>query len=416
MTTEPSINLSDIPLFHSLPTEEIARLQETFEVQEVSSANILFKEGEVSDAFYVILKGEVEIIKALGSPEESILGVRQAGEYIGEMGLLNQDGVRTASARARTNARVLVAHYASFTELLSRQPQLAYQLARVLSTRMTAAQNETIETLRDKNARLQQAYDELKAAQEQIIQKEKLERELQLAREIQYSILPGQLPGMGGYDFGALMIPARAVGGDFYGIFPLDEERMVLVVGDVTDKGVPAAIFMAQTHALLRASATVQLSTSQVLERVNDYLMEMNDKGLFVTVVYGVLEKASGEFVYTRAGHELPLIVDAKRQASYVKMGGGMALGLWPEPMLAESRVLIPPGGMLILYSDGVTDCTNTDEKTFEAAGLAEFVQTLPAELDAQQTCKAIYDQLVVFQGEAPQFDDVTLLAVRRLT
>lgn len=415
MTKKTALRLNDISLFNNFSATELARLQETFQTIVLEDGQLLFSEGEASDSFVIILDGDIEIIKALGSPEESVLGIRKPGEFIGEMALLNQGGLRTASARARGKSHLLVITYDEFSSLLSQHPQMAYQLASVLSQRMTQAQNETIETLREKNRQLQQAYDELKAAQEQIIQKEKLERELQLAREIQYSILPGTLPRLEGYDFGALMVPARAVGGDFYGVFPLDEERMVLVVGDVTDKGVPAAIFMAQTHALLRASATTAITTSEVLARVNHFLMEMNEKGLFVTVVYGVLEKKTGEFRYTRAGHELPLMVDANGKAEFVKIGGGVALGIWPQPVLNESTVNIPPGGMLILYSDGVTDCVTPEDVRFEDEGLVGCVQTLPANLGAQETCQRIFDQLVAFQQDGPQFDDITLLAVRRL-
>ncbi len=136
-------------------------------------------------------------------------------------------------------------------------------MVREMSTRLTNSQSQAIQVLQQKNRQLQEAYDELKAAQEQIVEKEKLERELQLAREIQLSILPRTLPQIGGYDLGALCEPARAVGGDFYDIFLLDQDRLGVVIGDVTDKGVPAAIYMAQTRALIRAKAAADLSPVQ---------------------------------------------------------------------------------------------------------------------------------------------------------
>ena len=223
--------LSEIPLFRSLPPHELDRLLETFETLTTPAGALLIQEGQPSSRFFVILQGQVEILKALGSREESRLGLRGPGEFIGEMGLLNQDGLPTATVRILEDARLLAIQFSDFNLLLGRYPSLAYELASVLSVRMTAAQDETIRTLYEKNQRLQQAYDELKAAQAQIIEKEKLERELQLAREIQRSILPVELPPLPGYSFGALMTPARAVGGDFFGIFPLDAERMVLIIG-----------------------------------------------------------------------------------------------------------------------------------------------------------------------------------------
>src|SRR3712207_3101439 len=143
------------------------------------------------------------------------------------------------------------------------------------------------------------------AAQQQIIEKQRLEHELQLAYEIQTSILPRVLPQLQGYDFGATMVPARVVGGDFFEFVELGDDRVGIAVGDVTDKGMPAAIFMAQTHALLRAEAVRSAAPHEVLRCVNRHVVEMNAAGLFVTMLYGVLDRASASFSYARAGHEL---------------------------------------------------------------------------------------------------------------
>ena len=262
---------------------------------------------------------------------------------------------------------------------------------------------------------MQLAYDELSAAQAKIIEKEKLEHSLQVARTIQYSILPTRIPQMDGYDIGAFMMPAQAVGGDFYGVYPLGEEHMALVVGDVSDKGMPAAIFMAQSHALLRASTERGNNVGDVLRRVNDLLMEMNAGDLFVTVIYGILNRSNGEFHYARAGHELPLLLGADGELSMPKMGTGMALGIFKNLILDERSITIPPGGCMILYSDGSADTRNQDDVRFGDAGLKRAVQQFGSNNTAQDTCQAIYDCLVEYQNGTPQFDDVTLLAVRKL-
>ena len=415
MKNHSALPLADIPLFRSLPADELARLQGVFETRHVNAGEWFLEEGQHSDHFFVILQGQVAIVKAAGSAEESVLGLRDPGDFIGEMGLLNPDGARTASARATADSRLLVIKFSDITDLVRRHPHLAYELASVLSVRMTAGQDKTIHTLREKNEKLQQAYDELKAAQEQIIQKEKLEKELQVAREIQYSILPSRLPDLAGYDFGALMVPARAVGGDFYGIFPLGKGRMVLIIGDVTDKGVPAALFMAQTYALLRASSNPEDSLTRVLERVNFLLLGMNARGLFVTMIYGILDQATGEFRYVRAGHELPLLLAPEKQAGFVEAKGGLPLGIWDDPMIVENSLIIPPGGLLLLYTDGATDCMHPDGKRLTDEGLLQIAQTFAPETPAQQVCKTIFETLETFQDGQAQFDDVTLLAVKRL-
>ncbi len=406
--------LSEVPLFKSLPVEEIKYLLETCRTWDAGVGSFILKEGDPSDDFHVILYGQIEIIRSLGSPEESHLGVRQPGEFIGEIGLLNQGAPRTATARVVEDARLLTITYQDFDKLLNRYPELAYEMARVLSSRLTHALNETIRNLRDRNEKLQQAYDDLRAAQAQIIEKEKLEHSLQVAREIQYSILPTRIPQMEGYDIGALMMPAQAVGGDFYGVYVLDDDHMALIVGDVSDKGMPAAIFMAQSHALLRASTESGANVVELMHRVNDLLLEMNARDLFVTVIYGILEKSTGEFHYVRAGHELPLIVDAQGTISTPVMGVGAPLGMFNHPALDEQTILIPAGSLMFLYTDGAADTRNAQAVRFGEKGFHAAIQKFGVNAPSQQACQAVYECLVEYQKGTPQFDDVTLLAVRR--
>jgi serine phosphatase RsbU (regulator of sigma subunit) len=415
-SSDENLHLPGVPLFKSLPAEELSRLFGKYKTWDAPAGTLILQEGQAGDEFYVILHGQVEIVRALGSAEESILGMRQPGEFIGEIGLLNQGAPRTATARVVNDARLLTITYTDFSELLKLHPELAFELATVLSSRLAEALNETINNLRDRNEKLQQAYDDLKAAQARIIEQEKLEHSLQLARKIQYSILPVHIPQMDGFDIGALMKPAQAVGGDFFGVYPLDDQHMALIVGDVSDKGMPAAIFMAQSHALLRASIRSGVDSSNVLQLVNSLLLEMNAEDMFVTVIYGILNKTSGEFRYTRAGHELPLILDPSGNTSFHEMGKGMVLGIMENPLLEECSLTIPSGGFMLLYSDGTADGMNTDGSRFGKKGLTMVVERLGINTLAQQTCQAIFDELVDFQKGEPQFDDVTLLGVRRLS
>lgn len=408
------LRLSQVPLFRSLPVEEIQHLLQTCKTWDAPVGNLILKEGEPSNDFHVILDGHVEIIRSLGSPEESHLGIRQPGEFIGEIALLNQGAPRTATARAVDDARVFTITYQEFDKLLKRYPELAYEMARVLSSRLTEALNEIIRNLRDRNEKLQKAYDDLRTAQAQIIEKEKLEHSLQVAREIQYSILPTRIPQIDGYDIGALMMPAQAVGGDFYGVYSLDDDHIALIVGDVSDKGMPAAIFMAQSHALLRASTEKGARVVEVLRHVNKLLLEMNARSLFVTVIYGILDRSSGEFHYARAGHELPLIVDAHGRISTPVMGMGAPLGMFESPAIDEQTVIIPPGSLMLLYTDGSADTRNPQLVRFGEKGFHAAIQRFAVHAPAQEACQVVYNCLVQYQDGAPQFDDVTLLAVRR--
>jgi sigma-B regulation protein RsbU (phosphoserine phosphatase) len=256
-----------------------------------------------------------------------------------------------------------------FERLVQRQPGFAYEMLRELGARLTNAHVAIIEDLKEKNRQLSEAYDALKAAQAQLIEKERLERELQVAREIQMSILPQTLPPLPGYDFGGLMVPARAVGGNFYDIVPLDTDTIGIVVGDVSDKGVPAALFMAQIHALIRAEADVHASPPQVSKRANRQLMEIGQPQLFATVLYGILDRATRAFAYARAGHEPPILVTDAGGREVTPWGAGLPLGLLPDPLLDEQSITIPLGGRLVLYTDGISDAATQQVRPMNAIG-----------------------------------------------
>ena len=403
--------LRQVPLFASLPAEEIDLLAETLLPVTVPAGEVLFLEGAREARCFILLEGEVDIIKALGSPDERLLATRGPGSSLGEMSLFSQDQRRTASVRARSMAKLMEMRREDLEALLRRHPELAYSMLGTLSQRLEQSENHTIADLREKNRLLQQAYDELKAAQAQIIEKEKLERELEVARQIQLSILPRSLPQNGRFEFGARMIPMSAVGGDFYDVLQLENGSVAVAVGDVTGHGVPAALLMALTVTLLRAEARRLDSPSEVLQAVNRELMAVNDTGRFVTALYGILDASSGTFHYARAGHSLPLVLDASRQPVEVSHGVGQPLGLFEELLLDEASLELVPGSLLLLYTDGVTEAVDAQGEFF---GDERLLATLRSSDGAgpDQTCEAVWGALQAYQAGTSQEDDVTLLAV----
>ncbi len=237
METNRTALIRQVPLFASVRGTETQFLAEVLREVEIAAGSLLFREGEPGSSFDIIVDGQVEIIKALGTAEERLLAVRGPGDFFGEMSLLDPDGRRTASVRARTDLRLLTMARPDFDTLLQHRPALAYEMVRVLSLRLRESDNATIADLRAKNRELAQAYADLKAAQAQIVEKEKLEQELRTAHWIQQSILPREFPRLDGFDFGARMEPARAVGGDLFDFIPLGRDRVGVVIGDVSDKG-----------------------------------------------------------------------------------------------------------------------------------------------------------------------------------
>jgi sigma-B regulation protein RsbU (phosphoserine phosphatase) len=404
--------LSHVPLFASLPPEEMRRLAATLRGETIQEGTLLFMEGHVGHHLYVLLEGQVEILKALGTDGERLLGVRGPGSFIGEMSLFNEGGRHTASVRARTPLRLIAMPRADLEALLSRQPGLSYEMIRTMSQRLEESENLTIRDLLAKNRQLTQAYNELKAAQEQLVEKERLEAELDVARAIQRSILPHSRPQLPGFDFGMLIEPVSSVGGDLFDFIPLRGGRLGIAIGDVSGHGVPSALFMALTYSLLRAEASRGIVPARVLHNVNRLLLDMSDSGMFVTMLYGILDGRSREFTYARAGHEPPLIIAATGEVICPEIGVGQPLGLFDDLMLDEQSIAIPTGGRLFEFTDGVTEAANENGLLFGQKGLRDVLRQ-NAHLDVQDLCQAAYDSVRAYCGASGPQDDVLLVAIQ---
>jgi len=407
-----SLNLlARIPFFTALPPDELDRLTGELDVVTLNSGDILFREGDPGEHLYVVVNGELEILMAPNTDDELLLNIVPTGEYIGEMSLIQPGGLRTASARARGDVTLLSMSRAQFRSLLQRHPELSSTMVNVLSQRLDNTNVSTFRDLTEKNRQLQQAFDELKAAQEQLIEKERLERELKVAADIQMSILPDVLPVHEHFDFGGRILPARQVGGDFYDIFPLDQDKIGVLIGDVADKGVPSAIFMARAHALIIAEADSSTSPGEVLRMANKHITRLEKSTQFVTALYGVLDTRSGEFSYARAGHEPPLLLQEDKNVHRLPHKAGMALGLWENIILDEYSLSLPQGSLLVMFTDGMTDCRSPKGEPF---GLERIKTTMAAlwRATAQARCDHLFDTLMIYQSGSKQDDDVTLVAI----
>lgn len=424
--------LGRIPFFTDLPDDELVRLQSELQVVNLKPGEILFREGQPGEHLYIVISGELEILMNPGTDNELILNVVHKEEYVGEMSLLQPDGQRTTSARARGDVVLLSLSRSQFRELLQRHPELARPMVSVLSQRLVNTNVQTVRVyseknrqlqsandelkaaqgqLTERNRQLQKAIDELRAAQEQLIEKERMERELKVASDIQMSILPDVLPIHPSFDFGGRILPARQVGGDFYDVFDLGDNRIGVLIGDVADKGVPSAIFMARAHALIIAEADTATSPGEVLRKVNTHITRLEKSTQFVTALYGVLETATGEFKYARAGHEPPLLLDAEGLVKRLPFQSGMALGLWEEIALDEDHFIMPKDSLLVMYTDGMTDCRNPRGEPF---GLERVKTTIAAlkGFTAQSGCDQLFETLMQYQNGSKQDDDVTLVAI----
>jgi sigma-B regulation protein RsbU (phosphoserine phosphatase) len=401
-----------VPLFTSLPPSEVENLARALTAVDYPAGAILFCEDTPGDEFYILLQGEVEIIKGLNTDGERLIAVRDEASLIGEMSLFSRDGLRTASVRARSPCRLLRMTRLEFDALLHRYPALAYEMVRILSTRLGESENILVRDLREKNVQLQQAYDELKATQAQLIEKEKLEAELGIARRIQRNILPQAPPHHTGYDFGMLLEPASSVGGDFFDFIPLKNDRLAIIIGDVSDHGVPAAIFMALTFSLLRGELARSESPGEVLRNVNCHLLDMNEADMFVTLLCGILDLNKREFSYVRAGHPPPLVLDAKGKTIEMPFTTGSTLGLFDDVTLDEQSITLPQGSLLALFTDGITEAANRNGELFGLQRLATVLWAHPRQT-AQQTCQEVLEAVSQHSGVSTPQDDITLVVLR---
>ena len=245
-----------------------------------------------------------------------------------------------------------------------------------------------------------------------MIEKERLERELEIASKLQLSILPQSLPVYPGLDLGALMVPAELVGGDFYDFIPLGPDRLGVVVGDVCNKGIPAALFMTLSYTAVRSEALRYPDPGAALQAVNRRLIELNANDMFVTLLYGIIDLNTRCFTYARAGHPYPLLLDRQALPVSIPSRPGQPVGLFEDGLLDEESVDLPANATLIIYTDGLNEPLEEQGQAFDLAGLCSTLLAGSAH-SAQDICAGLWQTVKAHTGNAPAQDDFTALVIR---
>jgi serine phosphatase RsbU (regulator of sigma subunit)/putative methionine-R-sulfoxide reductase with GAF domain len=249
--------------------------------------------------------------------------------------------------------------------------------------------------------------------QREAAERERMEQELEMAQRIQVSFLPESCPLLPGWDLASIWRSARQVGGDFYDFIPLPDGRLGLVIADVADKGVPAALFMALSRTLVRTVAIDGRSPAAAIARANDLIVADARSDLFVTLFYAILEPRSGAIAYVNAGHVPPLLVRAADGAMEELRLSAMALGVLPDIEVEEERVCLDPGDALVLATDGIVEAFDAGRQMFGWDRLAEVACAHRRE-SAEALAEAIDQAVALFVGDAAQSDDLTLLVAKR--
>ncbi len=340
----------------------------------------LFKAGDIADRMFYIKKGAIKLVE--------INKVIRAGEVIGEMGIFSPFKVRTASAICEEDLETYTMGRDEIIKLFGQEPALAIELIQTSIKRF---------------------IENLKA---EIASRERIESELRIAQEIQASMLPSVFPQRKEFEIFALMDPAKEVGGDFYDFFFVDEKKLCLVIGDVSGKGVPAALFMAISKTLIKTEAKQGLSTDEVLSVVNSILYPDNQACLFVTVFCAILDIETGELEFSNGGHNPPLVCDNTGCFDFIKVHSGFVIGVMDNFRCENQRLQLKPGDTIFLYTDGVTEAMNPQRQMFTEAKLKNCLGNLK-DKNIKEMINFMRQEIFSFAQGEQQSDDITMLGLK---
>ena len=274
------------------------------------------------------------------------------------------------------------------------------------------SQNDEIRRLRDSFEYMQNSLTayiaDLKAT---TAANERFESELSIARDIQMGLLPKDFPQMPDLSLHAALEPAREVGGDLYD-FNVSGDHMYFVVGDVSGKGVPAALFMSITKQAFRLMRGRSLDSDRIMAEVNDVLCDGNDRGMFVTLLLGRFDFRTGEMIFCNAGHNPPVVITPGGEASYMKVKPNLALGVMEGFTYESQRVVLEPGSRLLLYTDGVTEAEKADGSQFGEDALLQWASSAYA-LEPADACADLIAKVHAWADGNPQNDDITVMTIK---
>ncbi len=413
-----------LPIFKGFADDDLARLASQVHNRQLAAGEVLFRQGEAGHACYVVLDGELEVIGHPGQTEVR-LEICRPGRMIGEMALIDPSP-RSATVRAVTASHLAVFDEQAFLELMHGNPGLTLDLLRNSTARLRTTSQQMIADMEAKNAELLLAYNELQDAQAERIRLGKIEEELAVARRIQELFLPHSLPQPPGWQIAAFNRGAQEIGGDFFDCIELADGTLGVVVADVCGKGVPAALFVALTRSLVRASSLAPWALQRGGEQGSDQLMagalwfandyiasEHGASTMFITLFYGMLEPTTGRLGYINAGHNPPLIISADGQSVRELESSALPLGIVPGQTYETNALILAPGELLVGFSDGITEAMNQSGEPYGDRRLTQALQAHAGQ-PAQTLVRTITQRVDEFVAGAPQADDMTMLVIKR--
>ncbi len=387
-------------LFRGLPQDTIAPLLRDCDRRSLCAGERLIGQGQINHHVYILLSGRLNIsLASQGSQVDLFL---QQGECVGEMSVIDGEPA-SANVIAASDVEVLAIHEELFWSRLATMPGVARNLLRIMCQRIRRRNEQELGLL------------------EQQLRYEHLAREMSVAQDIQLSMLP-QRPLLEGYpqaDVEGLMEPAHDVGGDYFDLFALDENRICLTVGDVSGKGMPAALFMVRAVTLLRSHIKKKRRLEKSLFKINNLLIDNNPTLMFVTALVMIVDLRTGQAMWINAGHCEPSLVrsqgaDTDNEVHTLHAPKGLMLGIQPNAEYHVEQLRLRAGDALILYTDGITEAENRHHKQFGEQRLKKHLARQDS-LTAVDLVSNLRAQVRAFADGAPASDDITVLAFRYL-
>lgn len=384
-------------LFSGLPVSALQELLAQCPVIILHKGEILLSPGTTNHHLYLLLTGHLLVyLDTIDSPTSFHI---QPGEFIGEMSII-EERKTSAYVVAHQPSRLIAIHQEQFWGKVGCYPEAMRSMLKMFSERMRK-QNEVT-----------------RRVSEQQLKYELLQRELAAAGNIQANILPQEFPLFPDHpqvDVFALMEPARQVGGDFYDAAALDDEHIYVAVGDVSGKGLPAAMFMVRAITLLRLMLSKKKRFATVLARMNEMLCENNKDFTFLTLMVAMLNVKTGVLHLVNGGHHAPLLATGERPFTSLPVPKGALLGISETVVYHVAEYQLHPGDTLFLYTDGVTECENEQQHFFSEGRMQAVLNTAVPPHTPQNLIVQLRQAVKDFAQNTPQSDDITMLALTYL-
>jgi serine phosphatase RsbU (regulator of sigma subunit) len=396
-----------------LPEEDLNMLTKVVIERFYPAGELICREGVLEHTFFIIENGQVAFSKDMGD-DEQLLGFKGRGDFFGELGVLDR-APRAANVRAVLDCRLLEIHEDTLDKNLARNPSVSRAIMRGIARSVRDTDKLTIGELQLKNDELARTLDNLRAAQAELLRRERLKRDLEIAAQVHNSILPVAFPKVPNFEFAAIARPAREIGGDLYDVVDIGDNQIGIVMADVSGKSVQAAIYMAVVRALFLSETQANRSPAETAHHIHNLLLRASTAEMFVTAFYATLNPVTRQMRFVRAGHDRPVYYHAASKQTSLLDAPGRFLGLLPHLVVEEDTYTFAVGDVLVCYSDGVTDAVRASDRAMYGLERLRMIVEQEGHHSAQELRQLILNDIDNFREEEEQPDDLTLLITKAI-